>query len=112
MLRCQIKQSSRYPEIIGNSPKILQVIDLVNQVARTNSTVLIYGETSSGKELIARAIHYNSPRKEAPFLALNCAALPESLIESELFGYIRGAFTGATRDKKGLFEAAEKGGIF
>jgi PAS domain S-box-containing protein len=112
ILRKQIQQSKKYPEIIGNSPKILHIIDLVQQVARTNSTVLICGETGSGKDLIAKAIHYNSPRKEAPFLAINCAALPEQLIESELFGYVKGAFTGATQDKKGLFEEADKGTIF
>jgi PAS domain S-box-containing protein len=111
-LRQQIQQSKKYPEIIGNSPKILHIIDLVQQVARTNSTVLICGETGSGKDLIAKAIHYNSPRKEASFLAINCAALPEQLIESELFGYVKGAFTGATQDKKGLFEEADKGTIF
>jgi PAS domain S-box-containing protein len=111
-LREQIQQSKKYPEIVGNSPKILQIIDLIHYVARTNSTVLIYGETGSGKDLIAKAIHYNSLRKEAPFVAINCATLPEQLIESELFGYVKGAFTGATQDKKGLFEEADKGTIF
>jgi len=111
-LRRQIQQSQKYPEIIGKSPKILQVVDLVHQIARTNSTVLIYGETGSGKDLIAKAIHYNSPQKEGSFLTLNCAALPEHLIESELFGYVKGAFTGATQDRKGLFEEANKGTIF
>jgi two-component system response regulator HydG len=111
-LRKQIQQSIRYPEIIGSSAAILQVIDLTHQVAQTNYNVLITGETGSGKDLIARAIHFNSPRKEAPFLAINCAALPEQLIESELFGYVKGAFTGASQDKKGLFEEAHKGTIF
>ena len=111
-LRKKIKQSQRYPEIIGNSPGIIHVIDLVNQVARTNSTVLIYGETGSGKDIIAKAIHFNSPRKEGHFMVLNCAALPEHLIESELFGYVKGAFTGAIKDKKGLFEEANEGTIF
>jgi PAS domain S-box-containing protein len=111
-LRKQIQQSIRYPEIIGSSTTILQVIDLTHQVAQTNYNVLITGETGSGKDLIARAIHFNSPRKEAPFLAINCAALPEQLIESELFGYVKGAFTGANQDKKGLFEEANKGTIF
>jgi PAS domain S-box-containing protein len=111
-LRNQIQKSQRYPEIIGNSPQILEVIDMVHQVARIDSTVLIYGETGSGKDLIAQAIHFNSPRKEAPFLTINCAALPEHLIESELFGYVKGAFTGANQNKQGLFEEAHKGTIF
>jgi PAS domain S-box-containing protein len=111
-LRQQVREHKKYPEIIGNSAKILQLIDLVQQIARTNSTVLIYGETGSGKDLIAKAVHYNSSQKYAPFLAINCAALPEQLIESELFGYAKGAFTGATQDKKGLFEDADKGTIF
>jgi PAS domain S-box-containing protein len=111
-LRKQIQQSKRYPEIIGNSSQMLQLIDLVHQVAHTNSTVLICGETGSGKDLIAKAIHYNSSRKDAPFLSINCAALPEQLIESELFGYVKGAFTGATHDKKGIFEEAHCGTIF
>jgi PAS domain S-box-containing protein len=111
-LRKQIKKSRRYPEIIGNSPEILHVIDLVNQIARTDSTILIYGETGSGKDLIAQAIHHNSSRKDAPFLSINCAALPEQLIESELFGYVKGAFTGASQNKKGLFEEAHNGTIF
>jgi PAS domain S-box-containing protein len=111
-LRQQIKQSKKYPEIIGKSPKILQVLDLVQQVARTKSTVLTYGETGSGKDLVAKAIHFNGTRKDGAFLAINCAALPEHLIESELFGYVKGAFTGANQDKKGLFEEAEKSTIF
>jgi PAS domain S-box-containing protein len=111
-LRNQIKKSQRYPEIIGNSRQILEVIDMVRQVARIDSTVLIYGETGSGKDLIAQAIHFNSPRRETAFLTINCAALPEHLIESELFGYIKGAFTGATQNKRGLFEEAHKGTIF
>jgi PAS domain S-box-containing protein len=111
-LRKQIQQSHSYPKMIGNSPKFLQVIDLVRQVARTDSTVLIYGETDSGKDLIAQAIHYNSSRKEGPFIPINCAAIPEQLIESELFGYAKGAFTGAFQNKKGLFEEADKGTIF
>lgn len=111
-LRKQIQQGERYPIIIGNSTKMLQVIDLVHQVARTDSTVLIYGETGSGKDLIAKAIHNNSSRREAPYLAINCAALPEHLIESELFGYVKGAFTGAVQTKRGLFEQTDTGTIF
>jgi PAS domain S-box-containing protein len=111
-LRRQIQQDGRYLQIIGNSKKILQVIDLMHQLAHVDSIILIYGETGSWKDLIAKAIHFNSPRKEAPFLVINCAALPEQLIESELFGYVKGAFTGATQDKKGLFEEAHGGTIF
>jgi two-component system response regulator AtoC len=111
-LREQIQQSQKYSKIIGNSSTIHHVIDLIHQVARTNSTVLIYGETGSGKDLIARAIHFNSSQKDGPFITVNCAALPEHLIESELFGYVKGAFTGATHNKIGLFEEAHTGTIF
>jgi PAS domain S-box-containing protein len=111
-LRKQIQKSQRYPEIIGNSAQILEIIDMVHQIARIDSTILIYGETGSGKDLIAQAIHFNSPRRETPFLTINCAALPEHLIESELFGYVKGAFTGANQNKQGLFEEAHKGTIF
>jgi len=98
--------------IIGKSKKMLQVIDIVKKVTPTNATVLIYGESGTGKELIARAIHYNSPRKDKPFIAINCAAIPETLIESELFGYEPGAFTGANTRKIGIIEAADKGTLF
>jgi PAS domain S-box-containing protein len=111
-LRKQIKENRGYTEIIGNSNNILHVIDLVQQIAPTNSTVLIFGETGSGKDLIAKAIHNNSRRKDSSFITLNCAALPEHLIESELFGYVKGAFTGAVQNKKGFFEEAHKGTIF
>jgi Nif-specific regulatory protein len=98
--------------IIGNSAPIRQVYDQVAQVARTNTTVLIRGESGTGKEMIAHAIHYNSPRAKKPLVTVSCAALPESLIESELFGYERGAFTGAHGLKKGRFEMAEGGTLF
>lgn len=98
--------------IIASSPSMLSVLDLVRKIKDISSTILIYGESGTGKELIARAIHFNSIRKEGPFIAVNCAAIPENLIESELFGYVRGAFTGAHGDKKGLFDAAEGGTIF
>lgn len=98
--------------IIASSPAMLSVLDLVRKVKDISSTILIYGESGTGKELIARAIHFNSIRKEKPFVAVNCAAIPENLIESELFGYVKGAFTGAYTDKKGLFDAAEGGTIF
>jgi len=98
--------------IIASSPKMLSVLDLVRKILDVPSSILIYGESGTGKELIARAIHFNSVRKDKPFIAVNCAALNENLLESELFGYIRGAFTGATVDRKGLFEAASTGTMF
>ncbi len=98
--------------IIANSPEMTTILDTVKKITDVPSSILIYGESGTGKELIARAIHFNSIRREKPFLAVNCAALPESLLESELFGYLKGAFTGANTDKKGLFEAADNGTIF
>jgi transcriptional regulator with PAS, ATPase and Fis domain len=89
-----------------------EVFQLMRKVIPTNTTVLLVGETGTGKELIARAIHYNGPRKKKLFVAQNCSALPDTLLESELFGHVKGAFTGATRDKKGLFEIADGGTIF
>jgi formate hydrogenlyase transcriptional activator len=111
-LRRQIQKSKSYTKIIGNSSSILKVIDLIQQVARTNSTVLITGETGSGKDLIAQVIHSISSRSNSPFLEVNCGALPEHLIESELFGYVKGAFTGALQNKIGLFEEANSGTIY
>jgi len=111
-LRKELYQKFKIDGIIGKSKKMLQVLDIVKKVAPTNATVLIYGESGTGKELIAKAIHYNSPRKDKPFIAINCAAIPETLIESELFGYEPGAFTGANTRKIGLIEAANKGTLF
>jgi two-component system response regulator HydG len=96
-------------EILGESPAIRQVLALVKQVAPTSATVLIQGESGTGKELVARALHEGSPRREQPFIRVNCAALPEALLESELFGYERGAFTGALARKEGRFELADGG---
>lgn len=98
--------------IIGKSKKMLQIINTIKKVTPTSATVLILGESGTGKELIAKAIHYNSPRKDKPFIAINCAAIPESLIESELFGYEPGAFTGANTRKIGLIESAHGGTLF
>lgn len=98
--------------IVGKSRKMLQILDIVKKVTPTSATVLIYGESGTGKELIAKAIHYNSPRKNKPFIAINCAAIPETLIESELFGYEPGAFTGANTRKIGLIESAQEGTLF
>jgi DNA-binding NtrC family response regulator len=98
--------------IIGSSRRMQEIMDVVKKVAPTSVTVLIFGESGTGKELIARAVHYNSLRKTGPFTAINCAAIPDNLIESELFGYEPGAFTGATHRKIGLFEASNKGTLF
>jgi DNA-binding NtrC family response regulator len=98
--------------IIGHSPQIVRVYKLIAYAARSRSNVLIEGETGTGKELAARAIHNHSERAEQPFIAVNCSALTETLLESELFGYIKGSFTGATTDRAGLFESADKGTIF
>jgi formate hydrogenlyase transcriptional activator len=102
----------RFEQIIGNSPALEAVLEQVEQVAPTDSTVLIQGETGTGKELIARAIHNLSPRCGRPFIKLNCAAIPFDLLESELFGHERGAFTGAIAQKVGRFELADKGTLF
>ena len=95
--------------IIGVSPPIVKVFELIRSVAATNSTVLLQGESGTGKELVAKAIHALSPRRDAPFISINCAALPEALLESELFGHMKGAFTDAHQTKKGLFETAHRG---
>lgn len=101
-----------FANIIGRSEPMLRILDLVGRIARTDSTVAIYGASGTGKELIAKAIHISSKRKDFSFQAINCAAIPESLLESELFGYEKGAFTGAERNSKGLFSRADQGTIF
>ncbi|KKM90163.1 hypothetical protein LCGC14_1241370 [marine sediment metagenome] len=111
-LRKELESHYNFGNIIGNSPKTLEVLLLAGDVSRTDSTVFISGESGTGKELVARAIHFNSLRKSAPLITINCAALPENLLESELFGYERGAFTGAERSKKGRFELANGGTLF
>jgi len=111
-LRSEVRERYSFGNIVGRSKKMLAIFDLVGRVAASNSTVLIQGESGTGKELIARAIHYNSLRKDKPFVAIDCSILPETLLESELFGHVRGAFTGAMKAKKGLFEEANGGTIF
>ncbi len=111
-LRRELEQKYTFNNIIGKSPRMQAIFALVDRVARTGSTVLIHGESGTGKELIARAIHFASPRAGRRFLSLNCGALPENLLESELFGHERGAFTGAVREKKGLFQEADRGTLF
>lgn len=98
--------------LIGESPKMKKVYDLIERVAQTKSNILISGESGTGKELVAGAIHRQSPRQDKPFVVINCAGIPENLIESELFGYKKGAFTGAANDKEGLFDAADGGTVF
>jgi len=112
MLKRQLKKSSDLKTIIGKSDEIQKVFNLVDKVADTDSTILICGESGTGKELIARAIHFRSNRANNPFVSINCGALPESLLESELFGHVKGSFTGAIRDKEGLFKVAQGGTFF
>ena len=112
LLKDALSQSIGMPKIIGKSPKMLSVAENIRKVAPTKSTVLLLGESGTGKELFARAIHELSPRKEDPFVTINCAAIPRELLESELFGYEKGAFTGAGDKKLGKFELANKGTIF
>ena len=111
-LKKTAEEKFSFSGIIGKSKEIREIFELIERIAVAEATVLIQGESGTGKELVAKAIHFNSPRKENRFVAINCSALPESLLESELFGYERGAFTGANKKKKGLFEIAHKGTIF
>jgi formate hydrogenlyase transcriptional activator len=114
MVRCaqRADENTRFQQIVGNSPALVSVLEQVQLVGPTDSTVLILGETGTGKELIARAIHNASPRCGQPFVTLNCAAIPAELLESELFGHERGAFTGAIAQRIGRFEAANEGTLF
>jgi two-component system response regulator PilR (NtrC family) len=112
LLKQAVRDRFHFGNIIGQSPKMVALYDLLEKVSPTKTNILITGESGTGKELVAKAIHYNSPRKEKPFVTLNCGAIPESLIESELFGHMKGAFTDAIATKKGLFEVADEGTIF
>ncbi|MGE3522875.1 MAG: sigma-54-dependent transcriptional regulator, partial [Candidatus Dadabacteria bacterium] len=111
-LRKELETQYGFGNIIGRSPAIVKVFELIKRVAELNVSVLIAGESGTGKELVARAVHYSGSRHDKPFVPVNCGAIPESLMESELFGYKKGAFTGAQKDKKGLFEEAHTGTIF
>ena len=112
LLREKIKSSSGLENIVGKSPKMQELFTLIRRVAQSNSTVLIRGESGSGKELVASALHNLSPRKQKNFVTINCATFPEGLLESELFGHVKGSFTGALYNKEGLFEVANRGSIF
>jgi len=112
LLRQQLKASGRYQNIIGSSPAMEGIFELIDRVKDTHINVLITGESGTGKEMVARAVHFNGRRAERPFLGINCSAIPETLIESELFGHKKGSFTGAVANKKGLFEAASGGTLF
>ncbi|HEY6084528.1 MAG TPA: sigma-54 dependent transcriptional regulator, partial [Nitrospira sp.] len=110
--REELKGKDEWSPLVGSSPAMLEVYKLVARVSESKSTVLLQGESGTGKELIARAIHANSPRREKPFVPVNCGALPDTLLESEMFGYEKGAFTGAIGTKTGLFESANFGTLF
>jgi len=112
LLRMEVRKKFEFSSIIGKSRRMQEVFSLIEKVAPSSSTVLIYGGSGTGKELVAKAIHYNSPRAERPFIPFNCGAIPESLVESELFGHTKGAFTGAIQAQKGLFEEANNGTLF
>lgn len=111
-LKAELGEKFNFEKIAGSSQRMVEVFEAVRRVAGTSSTVLLLGESGTGKELIARAIHYNSLRKNAPFVVVDCTAIPKDLMESELFGHLKGSFTGAVRDKKGKIEAAEGGTLF
>jgi DNA-binding NtrC family response regulator len=111
-LRSQLEERYRFGDILGRSRPMQQLFQLLETVAPANSTILITGETGTGKEVVAKAIHHNSPRKSHRFVALNCSAIPETLLEAELFGHVRGAFTGAVAARQGRFEQAHRGTIF
>ena len=112
VLRSSLDQKYGFENIIGRSSALLQVLDSASRVAHTDATVLILGETGTGKELLAKAIHFNSLRRERPFVVINCGAIPAELLESELFGHVKGSFTGAMTHKKGKVEMAEGGTLF
>jgi DNA-binding NtrC family response regulator len=111
-LRSALHKKYQFDNIIGQSEAITQVLEMIERVSDSDSTVLVTGESGTGKELVAKAIHYNSPRAERPFIPINCGAIPTELLESELFGHTKGAFTGATANRIGRFELADSGSLF
>ena len=111
-LRSSLDKKYGFENILGRSNVLLSVLDMASRAAQTSSTVLVHGETGTGKELLAKAIHFNSPRKEKPFITINCGAIPKDLLESELFGHVKGSFTGAVAHKRGKAEAADGGTLF
>ncbi len=112
LLKMELERKCEFKNILGESGRMMEVFEQVSQVVNTSVTILIYGESGTGKELIARAIHYNGPRRDKPFVEMNCVAIPETLLESELFGHEKGAFTGAVSRKLGKFELAHEGTLF
>ncbi|MGZ3534953.1 MAG: sigma-54-dependent transcriptional regulator [Thermodesulfobacteriota bacterium] len=112
LLRMEVRKKFEFNNIIGKSKKMQEIFSLIEKVGPGSSTVMIYGGSGTGKELVAKAIHYNGPRADRPFIPFNCGAIPETLVESELFGHTKGAFTGAVQMKKGLFEEANGGTLF
>jgi two-component system response regulator PilR (NtrC family) len=112
LLDDELKKNLHFGMIVGNSPAMRHIYKLIEQVAKTKTNILVTGESGTGKELIAKAIHQKSERSLQPFMVINCGGIPETLMESELFGHKKGSFTGATNDKKGLFEIAHKGTVF
>ena len=111
LLKRLVETKYSFDKIIGQGPKMLAIYELIEKVSSTKTNILITGDSGTGKELVAKAIHFNSPRKQKPFVTLNCGAIPENLLESELFGHMKGAFTGALYNKRGLFEVADGGSI-
>jgi len=111
-LRTALRAQGKFSSIVGKSPKMLEVFGLITQAAPSRSTILVVGESGTGKELVAKAVHANSPRADKPFIVVNSGSLPHELLESNLFGHVKGAFTGAVYTKKGLFELADKGTLF
>ena len=111
-LRREVRAEYSFHQLLGKSKPMREVFDLLRRVADSLTNILITGESGTGKEMVAKAIHYNSDRQNAPFVPVNCAAIPETLLESELFGHVKGSFTDAKVDKRGLFEEAQKGTLF
>lgn len=111
-LRKEVGEKYQFSSIIGQAPSMMRIFELIRRVAPTPSNILVTGESGTGKELVAKSLHYNSPLAEAPFISVNCGAIPENLMESEFFGHVKGSFTGAVADKKGYFETADGGTLF